>query len=301
MLHAGFFEDPEEMNEQDEAEREESQGEEEEGRHLGSESCAIGMGGTTGSAESADEENEGEMNEQELIVATALSSTLDSWLASGSISNTRILSISNPPPLTLKEIRERTVDIAVQSLKRLLESKSKPIGQDYTCYLAVLHFVYLQRKRPGVSPKELSLAAANAFNRGRWVANQIVTWERMWISERRIPEGMQGKKNKIVSWLNGEGVELAVREYMPAAGEGISALGLAKAITAYIEVTEAEKDLVNALEDDIGVVEREPRSKGKKGIGARTGRRWLKKIGLKYREAKKGVYIDGHERTDVVE
>ena len=88
---------------------------------------------------------------------------------------------------------------------------------------------------------------------------------------------------------------------MSGAGEGISALGLAKAITVYVEAAEVERDLVDAFADDGGVADREPNGKGKKGIGARTGRRWLRKIGLKYREAKKGVFIDGHECSDVVE
>ena len=37
-----------------------------------------------------------------------------------------------------------------------------------------------------------------------------------------------------------------------------------------------------------------------KGITARTARRWLKKLGFNWRDVKKGVYVDGHERDDVV-
>ena len=36
-------------------------------------------------------------------------------------------------------------------------------------------------------------------------------------------------------------------------------------------------------------------------IRARTARRWLKRLGLKYGTVTKGVYFDGHERADVVE
>ena len=133
------------------------------------------------------------------MVAAASSSTLDSWLGSATARNARTRSSSNPPPLTLGEMCDRRMDSAIQSLKRLLASKSKPIGQDYNHHLAVLHFLYLQRKQPGVSRKDLSLTAANAFNSGRWVAEKIVTWERMWIAERRIPEGMQGKKKKLLA------------------------------------------------------------------------------------------------------
>lgn len=45
------------------------------------------------------------------------------------------------------------------------------------------------------------------------------------------------------------------------------------------------------------------------GLGLRTGgeqisestaRRWLTKLGYELKEVKKGIYIDGHEREDVV-
>ena len=35
-------------------------------------------------------------------------------------------------------------------------------------------------------------------------------------------------------------------------------------------------------------------------IRARTARRWMKKMGFSYDEVKKGVYVDGHEREDVI-
>ena len=36
-------------------------------------------------------------------------------------------------------------------------------------------------------------------------------------------------------------------------------------------------------------------------ISIRTARRWLHKLGFKQVSSKKGIYIDGHERADVVE
>ena len=38
-----------------------------------------------------------------------------------------------------------------------------------------------------------------------------------------------------------------------------------------------------------------------RGIHVRTARRWLHKLSWRYRQKKKGMYIDGHERADVVE
>lgn len=38
----------------------------------------------------------------------------------------------------------------------------------------------------------------------------------------------------------------------------------------------------------------------RKSIVARTARRWLRKLGYNWRDIKKGVYFDGHERLDVI-
>ena len=38
-----------------------------------------------------------------------------------------------------------------------------------------------------------------------------------------------------------------------------------------------------------------------RGIHIRTARRWLHKLSWRYQQKKKGMYIDGHEREDVVE
>ncbi|RPB23933.1 hypothetical protein L211DRAFT_838386, partial [Terfezia boudieri ATCC MYA-4762] len=41
-------------------------------------------------------------------------------------------------------------------------------------------------------------------------------------------------------------------------------------------------------------------SKSKKSISERTARNWLNKLGFEFKDVRKGVYIDGHEREDVV-
>lgn len=37
------------------------------------------------------------------------------------------------------------------------------------------------------------------------------------------------------------------------------------------------------------------------GIRSRTARRWLSRLGYKWQDVKKGVFLDGHEREDVIE
>ncbi len=45
---------------------------------------------------------------------------------------------------------------------------------------------------------------------------------------------------------------------------------------------------------DIGITPKKP-------VSTRTARCWLIKLGWRYTEVKKGVYMDGHEQADVVE
>ena len=61
------------------------------------------------------------------------------------------------------------------------------------------------------------------------------------------------------------------------------------------EVEEAFKK--TGIEDSL----KEGGVRKRKGIRARVARRWLHRLGYNWREVKKGIYIDGHERADVVE
>ncbi|KAF8458748.1 hypothetical protein BDZ91DRAFT_800171 [Kalaharituber pfeilii] len=142
----------------------------------------------------------------------------------------------------------------------------------------------LQLKRPDAARKELSLCIAEAFSRGENTARRIHIWEKSWITSRYIKVGMRGKYAKVSSWLNDEGVLLAIREYITSVGEKLTSHGLAQAITAYLK----EEDIVNGAD------------KLENSISERTARTWLNKLGFQWKDVRKGVYIDGHEREDVV-
>ena len=65
----------------------------------------------------------------------------------------------------------------------------------------------------------MAFSVARCFNRGKWFAEWLVSWE---ISRRKshiIVEGKQGCFQKIKSWLADEGVGLAIREYLSGAEE----------------------------------------------------------------------------------
>src|SRR3978361_110198 len=138
----------------------------------------------------------------------------------------------------------------------------------------------------------MALSVARHYGRGLYLAQKIVTWERQWLEHEEIEEGRQGCFAKTRSWFDDEGVQLAVRDWISGAGDKITAYGLAKAVGDYLDSRRA----VNFVEESIS---QDP--KGSSRVRARTARRWLHKLGLQYTKVHKNVFIDGHERKDVVD
>ena len=77
-----------------------------------------------------------------------------------------------------------------------------------------------------------------------------------------------------------------------------------------IQAAEAVEELITADNDELGreeigdnshasVTNFPPKASTLK-IRVRTARRWLAKLGFEWKEFRKGVYKDGHERPDVV-
>jgi hypothetical protein len=116
----------------------------------------------------------------------------------------------------LEELKEPIAD-----LEKILRSKATNLTrQNSTRHQAVLRFLYYQRTRQHMETwQSMALRVARCFNRGKWFAERLVSWEISWRKDRTIPRGKQGCFQKVKSWLTDEGVELAVREYLSGAGE----------------------------------------------------------------------------------
>jgi hypothetical protein len=109
----------------------------------------------------------------------------------------------------------------IADLEKRLRSKTMSLtGQNGTRHQAVLRFLYYQRTRQHNETRQsMALRVARCFNRGKWFAEKLASWEISWRKNRTIPRGKQGCFQKVKSWLTDEGVELAVREYLSGAGE----------------------------------------------------------------------------------
>jgi hypothetical protein len=81
---------------------------------------------------------------------------------------------------------------------------------------------------------------------------------------------------------------------------GLASYKLAKFVSEYIE--KSRPDLIaesgNVQEIEQAIVSGTGR---KTRICSRTARRWLRRLGFSWKEIRKGIFIDGHERPDVVE
>jgi hypothetical protein len=118
-----------------------------------------------------------------------------------------------------KVIKEAIADLE----KKLKSKRTFPSGQNLLRHNAVLRFLRLQQSREfGETRIELALMVARCFNRGSYFAKKLISWERLWVSSREIPEGKQGCFQKTQSWFNDESVQLAVREWLSRTGEGIN-------------------------------------------------------------------------------
>jgi hypothetical protein len=106
--------------------------------------------------------------------------------------------------------------------------------------------------------------------------------------------GVQGKE--IVSFLHTKSASssVVVIRYI----QGITGHGLAKAIGEYLDSRRAGAAVSESLQNATG--QTSPSHTSTRRISARTARRWLKRNGFSYGDAKKDVYFDGHEREDVV-
>lgn len=107
------------------------------------------------------------------------------------------------------------VKIAICDMQQLLNSpRNRPEGQDYTRHEQVLLFMEAQKEDPSGTRVNLAMGIANRFQKRHRVKRRILEHEKMWVKERRIPKGNQGKvKNgHVLSVLQDDGTIKVARE-----------------------------------------------------------------------------------------
>ena len=214
-------------------------------------------------------------------------------------------------------LKKLTEILAIHDMRKQLKSKRrKPKGQDLDNHLQVLEFLRLQRyglQKPFWKRTRKAAAAmvAATGGRGERVRNRIMDNEKDWIKNRLIPLSQRGKSPMLHRLIDDEGTKLALREYIAGAGERITGQSLAYVISSYwqtgilpFEEQSELKDppLPYTQEIEVQLAQlAEERNNIQDTLSSRTAAKWLKELGYTYRDVRKGVYKDGHEREDLVQ
>ena len=129
--------------------------------------------------------------------------------------------------------------------------------------------------------REASVLAAKAMGRGIKHARNLRRWIKKYLQNKKLPLHHYGTYH--ASILEDEDFRGDIQLHLTE----ISKKGYVQAqdIVDYIATPEVQQRLGTRA----------------RGIHVRTARRWLHKLSWRYQQKKKGMFIDGHERGDVVE
>jgi hypothetical protein len=196
----------------------------------------------------------------------------------------------------------------LEKLLHMLRSKRCPVkGQDKERHEMVRDFMRMKLKNWGMPKKECSHAVAMGRAKGGFVARSLLQWVRSWQQSGVIEKSGRGRHSKVVSWLEDEKVAMKVREWIKTKGEEVTSQTLAAAFADVLKDLEDAEDVETLIGETLREVQREEldmrekRVSKKVSIQARTAREWLNRMGYRWKSVSKGVYIDGHERKDVVQ
>ncbi|PPQ70445.1 hypothetical protein CVT26_013939 [Gymnopilus dilepis] len=132
--------------------------------------------------------------------------------------------------------------------------------------------------------REASLIASKSQGHGVSHARNLRTWIHRFLASGNLPLHRYGKLNG--SLLDDEDFSQEIKLHL--SGIAKSNYIRAQDIVDFMETPEMQEKL-----DEIGAV--------KKKISVRTAQRWLHRMGWRYGRKRNGMYVDGHEREDVVE
>jgi hypothetical protein len=149
--------------------------------------------------------------------------------------------------------------------------------------MIISNFATLRLK--GVSRTQAEIEIARQWHHGKgkgdWFARQVRSLARHYQLFGNLPRELRGGSRLAQSWLHDERVKLHALEYLCNIPAGKVT---PRAFQGHIN---------SSLFPELDI-------KPKNLLSIRTARRWSIKLGWTYTFVKKGVYMDGHERFDVV-
>ena len=152
---------------------------------------------------------------------------------------------------------------------------------DYVRYMSLSRYFTLIKS--GKRKLESSLEAASLFSgkSQQFQARKIRKWAQHFLQTRCLPEHRQGKHIKTKSLIYEQDIAVNCRRFLKAQiSDSITAMSFANWVNNHLHL---EADLPRQL-----------------SISESTAIRWMHYLGMNYLRYSKGLYIDGHERSDVV-
>ena len=148
-------------------------------------------------------------------------------------------------------------------------------------YLIISNFATLRLKGQTRTQASLDIARQWHEGEGNWFARRVRALARHYQTFEELPVDKRGGDRTARSWLYDESVEKQTRDWLTSQPTGkVTPQHLREALNA-------------SILPGLGFVLKNP-------LSERTARRWLIKLGWRRTVVRKGVYMDGHEREDVV-
>ncbi|KAJ7210488.1 hypothetical protein GGX14DRAFT_625775 [Mycena pura] len=159
--------------------------------------------------------------------------------------------------------------------------KTLPLSR-LNALMVLLNFSTLLTK--GYGRIEASRLVATSWHKkeGVWFTRRIGDWARHYEIFETLPAERRGGKRVRRSFLHRDEIRTAVLTFLRSLPSG--------KVTPRVLANQLNKTILPAA----GI-------QNTHSISLRTARRWLHKLGWTYSQVKKGVYVDGHEREDVVQ
>ncbi|KAG1901493.1 uncharacterized protein F5891DRAFT_1187343 [Suillus fuscotomentosus] len=169
-----------------------------------------------------------------------------------------------------------------KNIKSDLKKNSKSFSLAHINKLTILsNFETLCIK--GCSQIQASIEIARQWHKGEGIhfARKMQALVRHYQIFAQLPVEKQGGKANAHSWLHDEAVQACTRSWLTAQKVGS------------VTLKKLQHALTSAIFLDLGIHPKQP-------LSVRTAQHWLLKLGWRHTMVQKGVYMDGHERDNVV-
>jgi hypothetical protein len=169
-----------------------------------------------------------------------------------------------------------------KEIKAELKKNSKILPLSRVNQLMIIcNFATLRLK--GVSRIQAGAEIARQWHEGKgdWFARRVRSLARHYQLFGRLPPERRGGARLVQSWLHDERVKIRVLEYLRNVPAG------------KVTPRALQNHINSSLFPELEITPKTP-------LTIRTAQRWLIKLGWTHTIVKKGVYMDGHERLDVV-